>query len=298
MTSAAAKSSLALHGQASALAAGLPALLAEAERLAAWVNMGEHGRRRAGSGEEFWQYRAAQPGDNLRMVDWRRSARSDSQAFVREREWQVAQSLILWVDPARSMEFAGADSRPSKAARARVLALALGLLALKGGERVALPGQMPRAGRAQESHLAAGLLAAIEAPDYGDYAGPARAGLPDHGRVALLSDFLGPIDPLRAAMIAAADRGVRGVLLQVLDPDEMDFPFRGRVRFESMTGAMTHETQSADALAPRYRERLAERQAMLRDLGRALGWPVGLHVTGGPAGPGLIWAHGALSGAR
>lgn len=295
MTPAAA---LALHGQASTLAAGLPALLAEAERLAAWVNMGEHGRRRAGSGEEFWQYRAAQPGDNLRMVDWRKSARSDAQAFVREREWQVAQSLVLWVDPARSMDFAGDDTRPTKAARARVLALALGLLALKGGERVALPGQMPRAGRTQESHLAAGLLAATEAPEYGDYAGPTRSGLPDHGRVAMISDFLGPIEPLQATMISAADHGVRGVLLQVLDPSELDFPFRGRVRFQSIGGGITHETQSADALAPRYRERLAERQAALHDLGRALGWPVGLHITGDPAGPGLIWAHGALAGSR
>ncbi len=291
------EAALTLHGQAKSLAAGLPALLAEAERLAAWVNMGEHGRRRAGAGEEFWQYRAAQPGDNLRMVDWRRSARTEGQAFVREREWQVAQSLILWVDPARSMAFSGNENRPTKAARARVLALALGLLALKGGERVALPGNLPRAGRAQESHLAAGLLADAGDADYGDYAGPSRAGLPDHGRVIMLSDFLGPIDPLRDAMITAADRGVRGTLLQVLDPDEMDFPFRGRVRFESMSGTLTHETQSADTLAPRYRERLAERQAALRDLGRALGWPVGLNVTGDLAGPGLVWAHAALSGA-
>jgi uncharacterized protein (DUF58 family) len=285
-----------LHAQARSLAAGLPALLAEAERLASWVNMGEHGRKRAGSGEEFWQYRAAQPGDSLRMVDWRRSARSESQSYVREREWQVAQSLILWVDPAQSMEFAGAATRPTKAARARLMALAVGLLALKAGERVALPGQMPRAGRAQEANLAAGLLASVDAPDFGDYEGPSRAGLPDYGRVMLLSDFLGPMAPLKTAMIGAAERGMRGVLLQVLDPDEMNFPFRGRVRFESMTGAMQHETQSADALAPRYREKLAERQAELRDLGRALGWPVGLHVTGDMAGPGLAWAHAALSG--
>src|SRR5690606_35476281 len=78
-------------------AARLPPLLARAEKLAGTVLLGEHGRRSAGLGDDFWQYRPAQVGDPVRLVDWRRSARSDTQ-YVREREWQIAQSVILWVD--------------------------------------------------------------------------------------------------------------------------------------------------------------------------------------------------------
>ena len=83
-----------LRTRAEALGQTLPPLLAEAEMLASTVMLGEHGRRRAGMGDEFWQYRPAHAGDSARMVDWRRSARSDAH-FVREREWQGAQSSVL-----------------------------------------------------------------------------------------------------------------------------------------------------------------------------------------------------------
>ena len=71
------------------------------------------------------------------MIDWRRSAQSDGH-FVRQREWQAAQSVMLWVDPARSMAFSGAGKRPSKRDRAQLLALATAILLLRGGERVGL----------------------------------------------------------------------------------------------------------------------------------------------------------------
>jgi uncharacterized protein (DUF58 family) len=99
-----------LRTRAEALGQTLPPLLAEAEMLASTVMMGEHGRRRAGLGDEFWQYRPAHQGDSARMIDWRRSARSDAH-FVREREWQAAQSVTIWVDPAKSMSGGAAAAR-------------------------------------------------------------------------------------------------------------------------------------------------------------------------------------------
>ena len=67
--------------------------------LAATVAMGFHGRRRAGNGENFWQYRQAVPGDPRSAVDWRRSGKSDQQ-FIREMEWEAAQTVSIWVDDA------------------------------------------------------------------------------------------------------------------------------------------------------------------------------------------------------
>lgn len=136
-------------------AAKLPALLARAEHLAGTVLLGEHGRRRSGLGDDFWQYRPMQQGDALRDIDWRRSARSDTQ-FVREREWQIAQSVILWVDQAASMRFASDADLTTKADRARTLALASAILLIRGGERVGLTGfdLPPRRGQAQITRLA------------------------------------------------------------------------------------------------------------------------------------------------
>lgn len=281
-----------LRAEAELLGQSLPALLAEAEMLAQTVMLGEHGRKRAGQGDEFWQYRAAHAGDSARAIDWRRSARADT-PFVREREWQAAQSVTLWVDPSRSMAFSGEKSRPSKADRARLLALALGVLMLKGGERVGLAGQPPRPGRAQVVALANGLADGSE-----DYGVPDATGLVPLGRAVFLSDFLGPLEGIETALAYAADRGVRGVLVQLLDPAEEEFPFSGRTVFESMGGSLRHETQSANALRDRYLARLAERKDRLATLGRAVGWHYGCHHTGQPAQSALLWAYQALEGGR
>lgn len=281
-----------LRAEAEVLGQSLPALLAEAEMLAQTVMLGKHGRKRAGPGDEFWQYRAAHVGDSARNIDWRRSARADS-PFVREREWQAAQSVTIWADPSRSMQFSGAASRPPKAARAKVLALALGILLLRAGERVGLSGQPPRPGRAQIMAVANGLCDGAE-----DYGLPDITGLVPHGRAVFLSDFLGPIDAVETALSYAADRGVRGVLLHLLDPDEEEFPFSGRTIFESMAGNLAHETQSAAALRDRYLMRLAERKEQLSGLCRSVGWHYGCHHTGSPAQAALLWAYQALEGGR
>ena len=284
-----------LRASAEALGATLPPLLAEAERLAATVLLGEHGRRRSGTGDDFWQYRPAHPGDAMRAIDWRRSARSDSH-FVREREWQAAQSVMLWVDPSRSMAYAGSRDRPTKGERARLITLALAVLLLRGGERVGLADQgAPRSGRAQLLRLAEALGLTASASDYGT---PAEDGLVSHGRAVFASDFLGDLAGVEAALARAADRGVKGVMLQVLDPAEEEFPFDGRTVFVSMGGSLSHETQQAGDLRTRYLARLAERRARLADLARLSGWLFHTHHTGQPAQAALLWAYRALEGGR
>jgi uncharacterized protein (DUF58 family) len=282
-----------LRLRAETLGQSLPALLAEAEHLAATLMLGEHGRRRAGQGDEFWQYRPAHQGDAARSIDWRRSARSDAH-FIREREWQAAQSVTLWVDSASSMAFSGDAARAPKGDRARLTALALSVLLLRGGERVGLSGMTPKPGRAQLLEL----LAALETDNTADYGAPDISGMVGHSRAVFLSDFLGKLEPVESALTAAADRGVRGVLIQVLDPAEEDFPYQGRTVFESMQGSLRHETQSAGDLRARYLERLAERKDHLTNLARAVGWHYHCHHTGQPAQTALLWAYNALKGGK
>ncbi|WP_420023303.1 DUF58 domain-containing protein [Cereibacter azotoformans] len=282
---------LALRPRAEALGQALPPLLASAEHLAATVILGEHGRRRAGMGDEFWQYRPAHEGDSARMIDWRRSARSDSH-FVREREWQAAQTVLFWVDGSRSMSFSGDRAREPKSDRARLVALALAVLLLRGGERVGLAGEIarPRSGRSQILRLA-DALADEGASDYGR---PDLSGLVAHGRMVFISDFLGDLEAIERALERAADRDVRGALLQVLDPAEEAFPFDGRTIFESMGGSLRHETLRAGDLRTRYLERLAQRKDRLATLARASGWHYHCHHTGQGALPALLWLYRAL----
>ncbi len=286
-----------LRHRAEGVAASLPPLLAEAEHLASTVMLGEHGRRRAGMGDEFWQYRPAHDSDAQRLIDWRRSARSDAH-FVREREWQAAQSVALWVDDARSMGFSGAKDRAPKADRAKLLALALAVLLVRAGERVGLASAdlPPRTGQVQLQRLA-GRLSGLEG-DAADYGAPDAMALPSHARAVFLSDFLGDIAPVEAALTSAADRGVRGALVMVLDPVEEAFPFDGRTIFESMGGGLRHETLKAGDLRGRYLARLAERKDRLAGLARLTGWHFTPHHTGDSALSVLMWLYRALERGR
>ena len=286
-----------LRADAERQAASLPPLLARAEQLAGAVLLGDHGRRRAGLGDDFWQYRPAQLGDSRRMIDHRRSARGDTE-FVREREWQIAQSVMLWVDQGASMRFSSTETLPRKADRARLLGLATAILLVRGGERVGLTGTKlpPRRGNAQILRLAE--VFSIDAPE--DYSPPEHRAMIPSARAVFISDFLGDVAQVKLALTKAADRGVRGVLLHLLDPSEEAFPFRGRTIFESVGGSLSHETLKASDLRDRYLERLAARKAELQDLCGLTGWQYGLHHTDASAQSALLWLYRALDtgGAR
>jgi len=283
----------ALRPRAEALAQPLPPLLARARHLADGIVLGEHGRRRPGLGDAFWQFRPARPGDPARAIDWRRSARSD-QHFVQEKEWQAAQAVVFWVDRAAAMHFASVKGGETKAERAALLALATAVLLVNGGERVGLTETEapPMRGPLQLERIAA-TLAEPAAPDYG---APQVATLPRHSRAVFLSDFLGPLAPVEAALTTAADRGVTGALLQVLDPAEEGFPYGGRTVFHSVGGSVEYETRQAGDLKARYLERLAERKARLEELARRTGWQYHLHHTGDAPTSALLWLYRALEG--
>ncbi|QFT58432.1 hypothetical protein FIU94_06290 [Sulfitobacter sp. THAF37] len=272
-------------------AARLPALLARAEHLAGAVLLGAHGRRRAGTGDDFWQYRPAQIGDSRRMIDYRRSAMGD-QEFVREREWQIAQSVMLWIDQGASMRFSSDPNLPQKADRVRVLGLALAILLLRGGERVGLTGTRlpPRSGNPQLLRLAQVFCE----DDPADFSPPEHRAMIPHARAVFISDFMGDMSGVQLALTKAADRGVRGVLYHVLDPSEEAFPFRGRTIFESVGGTLRHETLKANDLRDRYLARLAERKAELQRLCALTGWRYGVHHTDASAQSALLWLYSAL----
>lgn len=282
-----------LRARAKAASAGLPALMLSAERLAAALMPGAHGQRRAGPGEDFWQYRPATTGDSARSIDWRRSARSDGQ-FVRDREAEVPQSASIWISAAAGMEHSGGAGRSSKRDRADLLALALAMALLAGGERVALAGNPPRPGRAQADRIAQSLVAR-PALDADDDAPPAMALRPGQ-RVVLFDDFLGDPQPVLDYLHRAAGLGIRGALLQVLDPDEQGFPWTGAVLFRSASGALSHDTRDAGGLRDAYLARLAGRRELLGDAALNAGWRFASHDTAAAPAQALLWLWSVLEG--
>ena len=176
-----------LQYEAEALGAGLAPLLVNAERLAAAVSLGVHGRRKAGMGESFWQFRRYTPEDSASAIDWRQSAKSQN-LFVREREWEAAQSVWFWCDASAGMQFA--SGKVTKAERAKLLGLALASLLVRGGERVALFGevQAPASSRAALRRIGQTLIAQTDTP-----ALPPDSAIAKNAQFVWFSDFLSPV---------------------------------------------------------------------------------------------------------
>jgi uncharacterized protein (DUF58 family) len=281
--------------EAEALAAHLPPLLIAAERLATATALGVHGRRRAGMGETFWQFRRYQSEDAPGAIDWRRSAKSQH-LFVREREWEAAESIWFWRDGSPGMNFASSTAVPTKQERASVLALALASLLVRGGERVALLGgdYPPTTGRIALRRIAHCL--ASPKRDEGEL--PASTVATRNAALVWLSDFIAPFDEIERRMRTLAHAGVHGYLVQVIDPAEVDFPFTGRVKFETPEGVDETTLGRAETVRGAYRARFQAHVEALGELARRLNWTFTRHRTDRSPQTALIALYAALGGER
>lgn len=262
------------------LAARMPRLVIEARRVAATLTHGIHGRRRAGLGESFWQFRPFVGGEAASRVDWRRSARDD-RLYVREREWEAAHSIWTWIDRSASMAYASDLALMPKVERALVLGLALSDAFVEAGERVGLLGLMPaRATRRIAEKVAEAIVA--------DRAGldedlPPRAPIGVLDEAVIVSDFLSPMPEWSAVVEAISARGARGHLVMVVDPVEESFPFTGQAVLHDLEAGMQLRVGDAASWGQDYRDRIAAHREALSDLARRRGWSMTVHRTDRPA---------------
>jgi uncharacterized protein (DUF58 family) len=278
--------------ESATIAGRLPPLLIAAERIAATVTQGVHGRRRVGSGDVFWQHRPYYPGDELKRLDWRQSAKSDK-IYLRQMEWSAAQTVYLWCDLSPSMDYASKKDLPTKAERSLVLLLALSNVLARAGERVALIGdpEPPISGRAVAERLADRLQHRTQVAQNNaenERSLPPPILLPAHAHAVMISDFLSPIDEFRALIERFAARDVRGHLLQVLDPAEEAMPFLGRVRFRGMEREGELLMSRVESIRDQYLAKLDAHREALRTLARHAGWSFSTHVTDAPGAPALL----------
>src|SRR3989440_7106868 len=274
-------------GEAHSLAATIPRLILEARRVAATVIHGLHGRRRAGSGENFWQYRRFVSGEPASRVDWRRSARDDN-LYVREREWEAAHTVWIWPDRSPSMVFASALVWETKLDRALVIAFALAEILVEGGERVGIPGLMrPTATRNIIERVAETIV----------HDPTARASLPPsfapspQSEVVVLSDLWSPIADVHRTIAQLSANGAHGHVVQIVDPAEETFPFSGRVEFIDPEDGHSITVGRAEAWRDEYRARVERHRAEIRAETDRLGWSFIIHRTDPPASELLLAPH-------
>jgi len=281
---------------AEAIGARLPPLLVAADRVASTVAQGVHGRRRVGQGDSFWQFRRFVSGDSLARIDWRQSAKSGRGApdgwFIRETEWEAAQTVCLWRDGSASMQWRSRQVPDDKRARADLLLLALASLLLRGGERVMLMQDQatPITSRGGLDRLAAEL-----ARTHDEQGLPPNVRLPRFGSVVLFSDFLSPLEDIKAVLARFAAAPVTGYLMQILDPAEADLPYRGRIRFRGLEHDGDTLVPRAESVRAQYAQRLLAQQAELASLCATVGFGFGVHHTNHSPEMALLSLYTALA---
>jgi uncharacterized protein (DUF58 family) len=248
---------------------------------------GLHGSPFHGPSVEFKEYRDYRPGDDPRHLDWRLFARSDRLCIRRfEQETNLRGYLLL--DTSASMAYRGARARQSKLECAKTVALAFGWALLRQNDAVGVLAQGPpepgprldgRAPRclprllkpSQKPHQVGQLLRVLA-----DLAAEGGSLLPDllarafaaaarRSLLVVVSDFLEPTAALQAAFERARFEGHECLCLQVLDPDELDFPFSGAHVFEDPESGERRRFVGEEA-RERYRARLERFLREYRDL--------------------------------
>jgi len=282
-----------IRHEANALAANYPALLAEAERVAAIAATGLHGRRKAGQGETFWQYRPYQNTDAARRIDWRRSARGDS-LFIRDNEWEAANTLYFWIDKNTGMNWKSQKKLPLKSDRAAIISLALSKLLMKSGEHCTIMGldSRSRTGRVGFDRLFEDFSISKGTED--DFKSPIKA----HSKVVIASDFLGPLDDWKIKLAHLAARPTKGILLHIIDPAEIAFPYKGRLELKmpGLNALKSLIVGRAENSREQYQARFERHIKDIDALAKSLGWHVVRHDTSKPATHPMNALHGLLSG--
>ena len=272
------------------LADAMPRLVLEARRVAATVIHGLHGRRRAGPGENFWQYRRFVSGEPSQNVDWRRSARDDH-LYVREREWEASHTVWIWPDRSPSMAFASTLAKDSKIDRALIVAFALAEILVQGGERVGMPGLLrPTASRNVIEKMAEAVL-----HDTLERASLPRSFAPSPlSEVVLLSDLWSPIGEVRQTIAQLSGTGARGHVVQIVDPAEESFPYAGRIEFVEPEGAGHITAGRAETWRTDYQGVVARHRSAIRAETDQRAWSFAIHRTDRPASELLLVLHARM----
>lgn len=266
-----------LRQSAQSAAAALPALMMQAERIAANIMHGAHGQRKSGTGEKFWQFREYEQSDRPQDIDWRQSAKTDD-VYIKQREWQATQKTFLWCAGGKSMDYTSNQAQPTKLETAQIMTLALALLLRAGEEHIGVFGNN-KTGRGEHRFNVLGEYLMERKKDGEDLPPQDHFPFPRHAGLIAIGDFLTPTNDIERAFSPLATRTKSGIIIQILDPCELDLTYQGRVRFEGVTARDETLINNVTSIRDKYSTLINDHIKAVEDITHHYGWIYALHRT-------------------
>ncbi len=243
------------------------------------IHAGAAGRRRAGQGEDFWQYRHYNTEDSTSRIDWRKSGRGD-QLYVRDTELETSRTFLFWSDPSPGFDWRGSPVTPTKAGRALTILAAIAFQIGKVGNRCGAlaDGRPANSGTKAAQNMTEDLWrldATTQLPSLNK--NPAS--------IFIASDFYRPLGEISDWIEQLASKNKNGFVLMINDPIEASYPYEGRIRFRNPNHNSDRLIGRAENLKEVYLQKFQQRREDIKKLVHSVGWEIALHQTDAPAEP-------------
>jgi len=227
----------------------------EVERISQGLSeYGPRKLRRKGIGMDFFEAREFRPDlDDPRKISARLSARGETPMVI-EQEAEIRQHFFLWRDASPSMEYASELAPYSKKEAAEIMLLAMAKHLAKNEEMIGVLDRKGtyRGGNASSlvaEHLGDVTILSADMPFV-------ERRLPKHSNAILFSDFMSDPDTIREGLSHLQGIDLKGTLVFVLDPQEIDFVYKGHVEFEGLEGEGEIKFEKAEAMKEDFQKAL------------------------------------------
>ena len=248
----------------------IPSLYVKADRIANTIWEGMHNRNKDGLGDNFWQFRKYEYGDPAHLIDWKKTAKSN-ETFIQEKELQTLQNFVIWRDTSKSMNFRSSESIDTKLYRANLFTLALTIILSKSGENIVLNGlksKLLKGGNAV--NFVSNQINEKVTDSY--KSSPNVNEIKNNSDVILIGDFLNNIIETEKTIKELSNRGINGIIIQILDPAERLFPYKGRINFNGLEGEQNILIGKAESVRNDYKKAIKIHIEKLEKLITSYSW--------------------------
>ena len=248
----------------------IPSLYIKADRIANTIWEGMHNRNKDGVGDNFWQFRKYEYGDPAHLIDWKKTAKSN-ETFIQEKELQTLQNFVIWRDTSKSMNFRSTEKIDTKLYRANLFTLALTIILSKSGENIILNGLKSKI--LKGSNAVNFISNQINEKIIDSYkSSPNTNEIKNNSDVILIGDFLNNINETVKTVKELSNRGINGIIIQILDPAERFFSYKGRINFNGLEGEQNILIGKAESVRNDYKKAIKIHIDKLEELTTSYSW--------------------------